>query len=219
MAVGGRRRGLPKKAPNFGGPAAQRTSQLVLKPELRSRPPHGKVGVIIRRFCDLLARSAPAFGMAAEANWQEKLAALRAYVGAHGRLPPRRHPSGLGSWVSMQRRSKKATAEGRNGNLMPPQRVAALEAVPGWEWDARGPTWEERLAELEAHLRAHGWLPLAAHPSGLGKWADNQRAAKKAADAGRKIKNTMTPQRVAALEAVTGWLWDARRSPAKRPRE
>ena len=159
--------------------------------------------------------------MAAEANWQETLAALRAYVGAHGALPPRLHPSGLGSWVQVQRRSKKAVDEGRKGKSMTPQRAAALEAVPGWAWDVRprGPTWAARRAEREAHVRAHGRLPPHGHPSRLGKWAENQRTAKRAADAGRKGTTKMTPQRVAALEAVPGWVWDTRRSPAKRPRE
>jgi hypothetical protein len=73
-----------------------------------------------------------------EALWQEMLAALRAYVAAHARLPSQRGASGLGSWVSKQRQGKKATDAGRRSDTkMTPERSAALEAVPGWRWDGR----------------------------------------------------------------------------------
>ena len=64
--------------------------------------------------------------------WQQKLAALRAHVAAHGRLPPQSHPSGLGAWISTQRRMANAGRKCRS--KMPPERAAALEAVPGWTW-------------------------------------------------------------------------------------
>jgi len=71
------------------------------------------------------------------AAWEEKLAALRAYVGAHGRLPPQRDASSLGEWVNSQRQAKMAMDAGSKNDRMTPARVAALEAVPGWAWDAR----------------------------------------------------------------------------------
>ena len=71
-----------------------------------------------------------------EAAWQQKLAALRAHVAAHGRLPPRDDPSGLGNWVSNQRQGKKAMDAGKSNTKMTPERAAALEGVPCWTWDA-----------------------------------------------------------------------------------
>ncbi len=68
----------------------------------------------------------------AEAGWEERLAALRAYVAAHGWLPPKDHPSGLGNWVRRQRDTRAADV-----GAMAPERAAALEAVPGWSWDGR----------------------------------------------------------------------------------
>ena len=148
-----------------------------------------------------------------EALWQEKLNALRAYVGAHGRLPVPGDPSGLGGWINWQRLSKRATDAGRKSNTkMSPQRVAALEAVPGWAWDAHGAAWEENLAALRAFVAAHGHLPLTTHPSGLGSWVHSQREAKKAADARRGGQGRMTATRAAKLEAVPGWTWRGRRS-------
>jgi hypothetical protein len=77
------------------------------------------------------------WAVGAEAAWQEKLAALRAYVGAHGRMPPHDHPSGLGEWVGKQRDAKRAAGAASSSRQMTPDRAAALEAVPGWAWDAR----------------------------------------------------------------------------------
>ena len=153
-----------------------------------------------------------------ESVWQEKLAALRAYVGAHAALPPDGHPSGLGKWVTRQRQAKKAIDAGRkSSNKMTLERVAALEGVPGWAWAAdMEARWQERLGELKAHVAAHGALPPRGHPSGLGEWVDHQRQAKKAMDAGRTGTTKMTPQRAAALEAVPGWAWAAYQ---KRARE
>ena len=72
-----------------------------------------------------------------DAAWREKHEALKAYVGAHGRLPRKRDPSGLGDWVNNQRVFKRAADQGRpRGRRMTQQRVAALEAVPHWTWSA-----------------------------------------------------------------------------------
>ena len=76
--------------------------------------------------------------MADDAEWREKLAALHAYVGAHGRLPPQGDASSLGTWVNTQRKAKKAMDAGKKGrNKMTPERAAALDAVPGWAWEVR----------------------------------------------------------------------------------
>jgi hypothetical protein len=91
-----------------------------------------------------------------EAAWQQKLAALRAYVATHGRLPLQRDPWGLGDWVRNQRQGKKALDMNKTGRFlcsMTPARAAALEAVPGWAWEVDAEAdWQEKLA-------AHGRLP------------------------------------------------------------
>ena len=144
-----------------------------------------------------------------DAAWQQKLAALRAHVAAHGRLPPQRDASGLGEWVGSQRRAKKAKDTGRKcNNKMTQERAAALEGVPGWAWEVDAEAaWQEKLAALRAYVGAHGRLPLYGDAAGLGAWVHNQRTAKKAMNAGRKHSNKMTPLRAAALEGVPGWAW------------
>ena len=151
-----------------------------------------------------------AWGEGAEARWLEKLAALRAHVAEHGRLPPCERGPGLGGWIAIQRTAKNAADAGEpRGNKMTPERAAALEAVPGWTWEPREASWEEKLAALRAHVAVHGQLPSHSHPSRLGVWVDTQRSAKRGMDAGRRGGLKMTPARVAALEGVPGWAWEA----------
>ena len=182
----------------------------------------GKAGKVVRgmtpeRAAALATVPGWAWVVDAETAWRAKLEALRAYAAAHGALPPPTHPSGLGKWVHNQRQGKKAMDAGKAAAArqgMTPARVSALEAVPGWTWAPQAAPWGERLAELKAHVREYGSLP-PSDVSGLGRWMQNQRQAKKAADAGRRVNNKMTPERVAALEAVPCWTWDASRKRAR----
>jgi hypothetical protein len=140
-----------------------------------------------------------------DAAWQQKLAALRAHVAAHGRPPPQSDASSMGDWVHNQRQAKKAIDAGRKCSCKTtPARAAALEGMPGltWEVDIEA-AWEEKLVATRACVAAHGWLPRQSDVSGQGKWASHQRQAKKAMEAGSK----MTPECAAALEAVPGWAW------------
>ena len=148
-----------------------------------------------------------------DAAWKQKLTTLRAHVAAHGRLPPQGDASGLGSWAASQRHSKKAMDAGEPSKhgTMTPARVAALESVPGWAWEVKATRWPSKLEALRAHVAAHGRLPQSRR--GLGAWVATQRAAKKAADAGKAT--TMTPERAAALEAVPGWTWHVRHAAAE----
>jgi hypothetical protein len=128
--------------------------------------------------------------------------------------------------MNRQRKGKKAMDEGKVGHTRcgmthracpsaRPERVAALQGVPGWSWAPRAATWGEALAELEGHVAAHGQLPPKRHPSGIGNWIADQRSAKAATDRGDRSRGKrVTPERVAALEAVPGWTWDARRKRA-----
>jgi hypothetical protein len=134
--------------------------------------------------------------------WAARLEELRAFVAANGRLPRAREASGLGLWASNQRVAYKRGA-------IPAERVAALEAVPCWAWEADFDVlWLETLEELKAFVAEHGRLPTQREARALTLWVYTQRAAKKAMDAG-STSAEMTPARVAALEAVPGWAWAA----------
>ena len=139
-------------------------------------------------------------------QWQEQLERLRQHVAQHGRLPLLNSGLSLACWVSVQRRDYKALQQGEP-SPMTAGRIAALEAVAGWVWDGHEAQWQEQLERLRQHQAQHGRLPLLKSGS-LGMWVDNQRKDYKALQQGKP--SWMTVKRIAALEAVLGWVWDAR---------
>ncbi|MFC1661742.1 helicase associated domain-containing protein, partial [Gemmatimonadota bacterium] len=105
----------------------------------------------------------------------------------------------LGIWVNNRRNDH------RKGNLSS-ERVEALEAVPGWSWDAREDLFWEGLERLMAFQSREGHSRVTrSHVEDgleLGGWVTGQRTEYR--------KGKLSPERVAALEAVPGWIWDAR---------
>ena len=64
-------------------------------------------------------------------EFNAQLALLGAFVAEHGRLPRAKESYRdvkIGSWIHDQRKNRVKLA---------PERVAALEAVPGWVWAGR----------------------------------------------------------------------------------
>jgi hypothetical protein len=146
-------------------------------------------------------------GQASDEAWKKRLALLREYVEANGRYPLQEEVVcgvNLGHWVHRQRAAKKDSRAGK----MTPERAAALESLPGWEWAptvfAEG-VWRKRFALLREHVEATGRYPprrKAYRGFNLGEWVQRQRQAKKDARVGK-----MTPERAAALESLPGWSW------------
>lgn len=141
-------------------------------------------------------------------GWEEHLGRLRAWVDAHASAAvpqlatvPDGHGGtfGLGAWCTTQRTLRRR-------QLLAPERVAALEALPGWCWDPVPEQWQAHLDALADWSARHGD---ANCPQGtvwqgkrLGQWVSTVRTAYKASvlDAGR----------TAGLEALPGWSWDMR---------
>lgn len=136
--------------------------------------------------------------------WERGFAELLRHVAVEGTaavtydyvVPETGYP--LGQWVSAQRRSY------RSGKLSP-ERVARLEALPGWSWHVLDAKWEEGFGELLRHVEVEGTavvrkgyvVPETGYP--LGKWASNQR--------NNFRSGKLSPERVARLEALPGWSW------------
>jgi hypothetical protein len=130
-------------------------------------------------------------------RWEKAYAALVKFTNreAHARVPGTHVEDGvrLGKWVTHQRSGRdKLTGEQQK----------RLEALPGWNWDARTDQWHRKLNLLgqfqqrEGHaLVRQGYIEDGVN---LGSWVSEQRNNKK----------TMSEERRALLESVPGWAWD-----------
>ena len=139
------------------------------------------------------------------AAWEEGFAHLRKFVEREGHpgVPAshRDHDGfALGRWVSKQRQA-------RNEGRLDQARAGRLEALRGWTWDTREAAWEkgygrlQEFAEREGHARVpQGYRDLDGF--GVGRWASGQRLAWK--------RGRLDQGRVRRLEALPGWVWDAR---------
>jgi hypothetical protein len=140
------------------------------------------------------------WGRSADYIWDQKFAVLRKFVDreGHARVPSGHVEDGvkLGGWVTEQRAERK--------NLSP-ERVARLEALPGWSWTVSKDVWEERyeLVRKFAAREGHARVPQSYVENGvyLGNWVSVQR----------QKRDKLTTERRAKLEAIPGWSWDARK--------
>jgi len=138
---------------------------------------------------------------ATHARWQEGLTRLRAYAEAHGAGNPhtRAVVDGfrLGRWAALQRERYWA-------NRLPPEHVTALQGVPGWDWGrTNADRWAEGFTHLRSYLREHGTTAVdtrTVHEGfQLGGWVARRRS--------NYHRGTLSPTRIAALEALAGWVW------------
>jgi hypothetical protein len=86
-------------------------------------------------------------------------------------------------------------------------RIVELEALPGWKWDPVEALFQRGLAALRQYVNREGDArvpqrhvePFDGQTFNLGAWASNRRAAFK--------RGQLSPDSVAALEALPGWEW------------
>lgn len=135
---------------------------------------------------------------------REQVDNLRRFVKQHGwnALTVETEVEGvkLSGWCATRR------TEYRRGTLAK-WLIKALEAIPGWSWDPVEEHYEERLAQLRAHVARHGWDDFGIHTEDedgerIGKWANHIR------DMHRRER---VPAWVCAeLESIDGWMWEPR---------
>lgn len=135
--------------------------------------------------------------------WQRQFDALRDHLSSHNQRYPQQNVTdpvegGLGKWVSKQRVSYgKGKLSG--------ERIAALEALPGWAWDGVDAAWNRTLDELRDFLTAHdGQYPSTRSKDvgekDLAKWVSSQRGFHK--------RGKLLDSRIPVLEGLPGWYWD-----------
>ena len=130
-------------------------------------------------------------------KWEEGFSALQRFTAKEGHARPIKGQEGdeenLHSWVVYQRTSR---------NNLTPERVARLEALPGWAWDGNAFPWEEGFSSLQRFTASKGHArPAHSHKEegfNLGFWVNVQRGS----------RDNLTPERTARLEALPGWAWD-----------
>ncbi len=137
-----------------------------------------------------------------ETRWLANVYCVSEFQRKHGNL---KIPEGykplttcLKSWIQNQK------AERAN---MPPERQRILEAIPGWTWSKREDRWDEWIAALDRYVQETGSTVMREDyidPDGrrLGKWCGKQRT--------RYRQGLTAADRIAALEAMPGWVWDGR---------
>lgn len=143
--------------------------------------------------------------------WEDGFSRCAEWMATNGGMPPQslRLDDGyrLGTWVAKQRESYRGR---RAASTLSPERIARLEALPGWTWIPHDEGWARAFELLEriapARQTADGELLLPTDDVdgfGLSAWAYNQRRAYAAGE--------LSTERTALLETIPGWVWDARK--------
>jgi len=156
-----------------------------------------------------------------EKKWLDKLEMVINFYHKMGRLPKLTavgEEGKLAIWIDHQRTAKQCLDEGKLcTNKMTPERIAILESMSWWIWDAQEAVWQEKFEEFVDYVKRTGKIPPVSHPT-LGVWVSNQRIAHQAWKARlngeiekyRDVTNCMNEERAGKLESVPGWKWDMR---------
>ncbi len=142
---------------------------------------------------------------AVDDGWEQAYAELAAFAEEHGHANPVKGTTTatgllLGNWVSNQR-STYARGAMVGGHA---ERIARLEALPGWVWNVHDALWEQGLAELVTFCEQTGSAAptrsvITSTGYRLGQWVQGQRR--------RYRLGGLRPDRAARLEALPGWTW------------
>lgn len=133
--------------------------------------------------------------------WEKAFSLVEDYAKKHGhaRVPQTERASNvnLGSWVSGQR------VKYARGQLSDEEQ-RRLEALPGWEWDARNAKWDSVYEFVVKYAKDHGTCRVPPGPMVDGvsvrNWVVTQRRF--------RVKGMLAEDRQRRLEMLPGWTWD-----------
>jgi hypothetical protein len=148
-----------------------------------------------------------------EADYQRGLAVLKQFVDREGHARVRKKyvetfdgkQIELGSWVHARR-------QGYNNGKLAQDRIDALEALPGWEWDKLEADYQRSLNALKQFVDREGHARVSyAHVETFDgedipmvTWVNSRRSD--------YAKGKLSQDRIDALEALTDWEWDQRQA-------
>jgi ribosomal protein S18 len=115
-------------------------------------------------------------------QWDSNFQEFKKFVESNGQFPG---DNALGVWYGVQRRSKEKLSQNR---------IALLEAIPGWTWEDE---WQENLNALIRFVKENGRIPHGGEGR-LGAWCSIQR---------EKGVKKLSRGKVFALGRVSGWKW------------
>jgi hypothetical protein len=109
-----------------------------------------------------------------------------------------------GSWQSHMRKYYKNTIENKKGTKLSNERIAALNATEGWEWDSD--SFQDNLDHWITQYRKNGNKTPSKHAKDpdmkrAGIWQSTMRQGY------NKNASWMTQERIAVLNATEGWKW------------
>jgi len=103
----------------------------------------------------------------------------------------------LGAWAMSRRKEYRLS-------VLSPTRIAALEAIDGWEWNPHDAAWHRMFTHLQQAAHHHGSVAHITQTTvidgvNIGHWVMTQRT--------RHRQDRLTTDRVSALHALPGWDW------------
>jgi superfamily II DNA or RNA helicase len=133
-------------------------------------------------------------------SWETALDLLNSFVKREGRRPKRHEKEkgfAIGAWCGTQRRSFGA-------GTLSPEKVAKLESMPDWEWNANSSNWHAGLEALKLFVDREGHSrikqPWFENGYRLDTWAQVQRRGYES--------GTLPQDKIDLIEQIPGWAWD-----------
>lgn len=187
----------------------------------RKRFLEGKVSEITAHQIKVLDSVAFPWVRDSSERWDAHFRDLVAYKEQYGHCNPPTKVGKLGTWVKNQRAaynklynmamgggmalgdSKKTTA------VITPDQIQLLSDL-GFKWKVRNDpdtAWNNNFERLVAFAQENGHCKVSPkeHDISLGRWVNEQRNQYKARSKGEK--SNMSDERIARLQAMTGWEW------------